>query len=184
MRTLNAGTLAKHNGASCLVPALAWKLCAEIQPGKCSRCQTAPEKQGYFQPGAVPCAGSPQPCTGSCQCRGGSSSKAGTSGPGRGGHQHLLGACGCPWHGWVSGRTLLKECGGTGSLPPHCNTLVSSTEPAGEQGLARSVGEVSLGTQDRPKVSYLTWGPSTAWFGSYQHKLLLSSHFPKCCKLC
>lgn len=47
MRTLKAGTLAKNNRASCLVPALALKLCTESQPGKCSRCQTAPEKQFF-----------------------------------------------------------------------------------------------------------------------------------------
>lgn len=46
----------------CLVPALALKLCTEIQPGKGCQCQTVPEKRSYFQPGAVPWAGSPQPC--------------------------------------------------------------------------------------------------------------------------
>lgn len=62
MQTLKAGALAKNNGASCLVPALALKLCTEIQPGKGCQCQTVPEKRSYFQPGAVPWAGSPQPC--------------------------------------------------------------------------------------------------------------------------
>lgn len=134
MQTLKAGTLAKNNGASCLVPALALKLCTQSQPGKCSRCQTAPEKQSYFQPGPVPWVGSPQPRAWPCQRRGGRGRRAVARGLSRGGQQHLSGACGCPWHGWVSGRTLPKECRGTRSLLPHCNVLVSPTSPCSAKG--------------------------------------------------
>lgn len=123
MQTLKADALAKNNGASCLVPALALKLCTEIQPGKGCQCQTVPEKRSYFQPGAVPWAGSPQPCA--------SAGEGATAGQGQvalaGVAQQQL--FGCPWRGWVSGRTLPMECGGTGSLLPHCNVLVSPTSP-------------------------------------------------------
>jgi len=150
VRTLEAGTLAKNTGASCLVPALALQLCTESQPGNCSQCQTAPEKQSYFQPGPVPWAGSEQPPAQPCQHRGGSGGRTGTSGPGRGGQQHLFSVCRCPWHGWVSGSPLPKECGGTGYLPPHCNALVSPASPhsardaCGEGGFGQKCGEATL----------------------------------------
>lgn len=119
MQTLKAGTLAKNNGASCLVPALALKLCSEIQPGKGCQCQTVPEKRSYFQPGAAPWAGSPQPCA--------SAGEAATGGQGQVAVAGV--ASSTPWHGWVPGRTLPVECGGTGSLLPRCSVLGSPRSP-------------------------------------------------------
>lgn len=110
MQTLKADALAKNNGASCLVPVLALKLCTEIQPGKGCQCQTVPEKRSYFQPGAVPWAGSPQPCA-----------SAGRE-PQQGRDEWL-------WQGWPS-ITSLGALGVGGCQAGHCPWNVEGLDPS------------------------------------------------------
>lgn len=89
MQTPDTGTVDRNSGASCHVPALALKPCAESQPGKHSLCQTALEKLSYFiawtgSPGWLP-----QPMPGRVSTGGQE-----PVGPVRG-QEHLRGARGC-----------------------------------------------------------------------------------------